>query len=95
MCSSLAEGFSLVIAEAMTVGLPVISMDCAGPRELLGNGKYGAICQNFDELEKAIDNAISDKEYYQQLAEKVKQPNPVISTASSMRQIEELLTPTC
>lgn len=42
--SSHWEGFGMVIAEAMSVGCPVISTDCpSGPREVLGNGAYGTL----------------------------------------------------
>lgn len=46
VCSSRTEGYSLVIAEAMCVGLPVISTRCAGPEEILDGGKYGVIVEN-------------------------------------------------
>ena len=43
--SSRYEGFSLAIAEAMITGLPVVSTNCAGPSELLDNGKYGMLVE--------------------------------------------------
>ena len=46
VCSSRAEGYSLVIAEAITLGFPVVSTDCAGPNELLAYGKYGLLVEN-------------------------------------------------
>ena len=46
VCSSRAEGFSLVIAEAIILGLPVVSTYCSGPNELLENGKYGILVEN-------------------------------------------------
>lgn len=46
VCSSRTEGYSLVIAEAMCVGLPVISTRCAGPEEILDGGKYGVMVEN-------------------------------------------------
>jgi len=46
VCSSLSEGYSLVIAEALVLGIPVVSTDCAGPNELLDNGKYGLVTSN-------------------------------------------------
>ena len=57
VCSSRAEGYSLVIAEALVLGLPVISTDCAGPNELLDNGKYGILVDN---NESALYNGICD-----------------------------------
>ena len=35
VCSSRSEGFSLVVAEALVLGIPVISTNCSGPSELL------------------------------------------------------------
>ncbi|WP_112182171.1 MULTISPECIES: glycosyltransferase [Paraliobacillus] len=44
--SSIHEGFSHVIAEALATGTLVVSTDCkSGPREVLDNGKYGRLCE--------------------------------------------------
>lgn len=72
VCSSRAEGFSLVIAEAMVLGLPVVSMDCAGPNELLDDGKYGLLCSNYDELYKEMRRVISSLDYRLLLSQKAK-----------------------
>lgn len=43
-CSSEYEGFNRTIAEALTLGTPVVSVDCpSGPAEILANGVYGRL----------------------------------------------------
>jgi glycosyltransferase involved in cell wall biosynthesis len=42
--TSLWEGLGFVIIEALAVGTPVVATDCpSGPREILQDGKYGAL----------------------------------------------------
>ena len=49
VCSSFTEGYNLTVAEALILGVPVLSTDCAGPREILDNGKYGMLVENSEE----------------------------------------------
>ena len=58
------EGFPLVLAEAMTAGLRVVSTDCpSGPVELLEDGKFGRLvpCRDPDALARAIDEALDEE----------------------------------
>lgn len=49
VCSSRSEGYSLVIAEAIVLGLAIVTTACAGPCELIMNGKYGILTENSTE----------------------------------------------
>lgn len=64
VCSSFSEGFSSVVAESLILGVPVITTDCAGMREMLGdNNEFGIITNNDEEsLYNALADIISDNE---------------------------------
>ena len=91
VCSSRSEGYSLVIAEALTLGVPVISMNCSGPNELLDNNKYGTLCNSSEELYQSIKSAITDKDYYQDLKEKAAKRKDFFDINTTMRLIDNLL----
>lgn len=45
VCSSRFEGYGLVVAEALVLGIPVLSTRCSGPEELLDFGKRGLLVE--------------------------------------------------
>ncbi|MFJ8526936.1 glycosyltransferase [Bacillus sp. NPDC094106] len=80
--SSRFEGFGMVIAEAMALGIPIISTDCpSGPAEILEDGKYGVLVKSQDENSMciAIESMLLDKgkiKFYQhQSLERIKEFN--------------------
>ena len=51
VCSSLFEGLPLMMIEAMSCGLPVVSFACpCGPRDLIQEGENGYLVQPGDEM---------------------------------------------
>lgn len=73
VCSSYSEGFSSVVAESLILGVPVITTDCAGMQEMLGNSEYGVITENTEEaLYAGIKRLLSEPDllaYYKNLAQ--------------------------
>ena len=48
LISSVAEGFSLVLCEALALGVPVVSTRTAGPTEIIGHNNCGLLCAHDD-----------------------------------------------
>lgn len=49
VCSSRNEAFSTAVTEAMLLGTPVVTTDCCGMREILGENEYGLITENSEQ----------------------------------------------
>lgn len=66
--TSLYEGFPMVLLEALSIGIPVISFDCkSGPNEVVINNYNGILVdnQNFDELVHKMNTFVNDTVLYQ------------------------------
>lgn len=48
LCSSSYEGFSTFITEGLILGKPIVTTNCSGMTELLGDSEYGVITENDD-----------------------------------------------
>ena len=72
VCSSLAEGFSTAVTEALILKTPIITTDCAGMTDLLGNNEYGLITENSEEaLYNGLFQMLNNQktyEYYKKAA---------------------------
>ena len=93
ICSSRNEGFSLVIAEAMILGLPVISTNCSGPNELLNFGEYGFMVENKkDSLYKGLKEILNDEEKLKYYIEKSKERINFFYYRDRISDIEKLFS---
>ena len=88
VCSSRREGFSTAVTEALVVGTPVVSTNCSGAYELLGeNNEYGVVTsQDENELYLAVENVI--KNSLKNYKEKAKLRGDYFSKEKSIIAIE-------
>lgn len=92
VCSSYAEGYNTAITEALVLGKPVVSTECSGVKEQLGeNNEYGICTPNTEEgLYEGIKQMLNEstlKHYIQKAQERGKD----FTLEASMNKIYQLI----
>ena len=92
VCSSRREGFSTAVTESLIVGTPVISTECSGAVELLGeHDEYGVVVENDEEaLYEGLKDLLINKEKIQYYHEKAIERSVFFKKETRVREVEEM-----
>lgn len=91
-CSSNYEGYSTVVTEALILGKPIVTTECSGMREQLGNSEFGLITDNDDEdFYFGLKQMLTDNELRNSYAAKATERGKMISGERQIRIIQETL----
>lgn len=92
VCSSISEGYSTAVTEALILGLPVVTTDCSGMGELLKEGECGIITENSEEaLFAGIKQLLDHPEQLAHYKEKATARGKEFTLKALMKPIEDLL----
>lgn len=93
VCSSRREGFSTAVTESLIVGTPVVSTDCSGARELLGEqNEYGIVVENSENgIYEGMKKMLSEPETLAYYKEKAAVRGKYFSKEKTVRAVEEML----
>lgn len=92
VCSSISEGFSTAITEALILGLPVVTTEVSGVREQLTNG-CGLITENDEEaLYQGLKSVLDHPERLNEMREKAIERGRDFRIESLMKEIENVLS---
>lgn len=88
------EGFGLVLLEAMSFSLPIISFKHNGSKEILGNGKYGILIENGNTMSMsvAINELINNKEVLAKYSQKSRERVEKFTIANIILEWEKILS---
>lgn len=91
VCSSLIEGFSTVATEATILGIPIVTTDCAGMKELLGDSEYGIITPNSDiGLYEGLKSILEDKKLYLYYKKKCIEKSKYFKVSKTISEIDDI-----
>ncbi|MBN4057997.1 glycosyltransferase family 4 protein [Olleya sp. AH-315-K02] len=93
VCSSRTEGFPLVIIEAMSLGLPVVSFDCPyGPRAIITDSEDGILVEanDINQLSEGLQLLMSNEELRKRMGTMAKKNIKRFSPDKVMKKWETL-----
>lgn len=91
LSTSRFEGFNTALQEAAYMGKFIVTAECAGARELLGENEYGIVMENddakmYEAIKKVLENPSCKEEY----EEKIKARKDFVDIRKRVEKIEEL-----
>lgn len=88
LSTSDSEGFSLVIAEAFCLGIPVVSTKTAGPVELIGDSEFGILVDDdIDSIYQGVKRILCNKKLREYYSEKSIERSMLFQVNETMEQI--------
>lgn len=92
VCASFAEGFSTAATEALILGVPVVTVEVSGMKEMLGeNNEYGIVTENNeDALYEGIKKILTTDGLLESYAEKANERGKYFSTDKTVKAVEDM-----
>ena len=90
--TSLSEGLSLVICEALILGVPVVATKTAGAMDLLDNSKYGILVEHdIPSIYQGVKMLLDDSELRRQYVERAQERTKMFDVQKVLDQVYDLL----
>ena len=90
VCASIYEGFSTFITEGLILGKPIVTTDCSGMHELLGENEFGLITKNDDDsFFQGMKRMLEDSELRAHYAQKAAERGKDFSKEKLVKQTEQ------
>ncbi len=92
VCPSYKEGLSTAVTEAVILGVPVVSTDVSGAKEILGeNNEYGIVTENTEEaLYRGIKKILENEDLREYYKKKSLERAGFFATENTVKQAEDL-----
>ena len=91
VCSSISEGFSTAITEALILGLPVVSTEVSGVREQLNNGCGIVTENNEDSLFDGVKYLVTHRDELDEMSRRATERGKEFRLDMAMKNIESVL----
>lgn len=86
-----SEGYSTVTVESIVLGIPVITTECTGMREILGDNEYGIIVDNCEEaLKDGVQKLLNDDYMLLEYKNRAMKHSKDFEMHQTLKRIEEL-----
>lgn len=90
--TSEAEGFPLVICEALCLGLAIVATETSGPTEILAHSEYGLlVSENENNIYNGVRLLMDDHALCEKYRDKALQRTEIFDVPTAMSQIYEIL----